>query len=55
MVTVIRCAVYYGKYLDGFDSKGWALNELEWITYTENKEDISLTEEEKAKDELTKK
>jgi len=55
MVSIIRCAVYYGKYLDGFDPKGKALIEIERITYVETKEDVSLTEEEKQKDDLTKK
>jgi len=47
--------MHYGKYLDAFDLKGWALIELEWITYTENKEDLALTEEEKITDENSKK
>ena len=55
LVSILRCAVYYGKYLDGFDPKSWPIVELERITYTDNKEDLALTEEEKQKDELTKK
>jgi len=55
LVSIIWCAVYYGKYLDGFDPKGRQIVELERITYTDNKEDLSLTEEEKQKDEMTKK
>lgn len=55
LVSIIRCAQYYGKYLDGFDPKGKPLIDIDRITYTENKEDLSLTDEEKQKDELTKK
>ena len=55
LVSIIRCAIYYGKYLDGFDPKGKPIVELERITYVENKEDLALTEEEKARDEIMKK
>ena len=55
LVCFLRCAVHYGKYLDAFDPKGRAVIELDRITYTENKEDLTLTEEEKGKDETVKK
>lgn len=55
MVCILWCSVHYGKYLDAFDPKGRALIEIEWITYTEEKEDLGLTEEEKTRDESVKK
>jgi len=55
LVCFIRCSVHYGKYLDAFDPKGRAITELDRMTYTEQKEDLALTEEEKQKDEQVKK
>lgn len=55
MVCFIWCSVHYGKYLDAFDPKGRAITELDWMTYTEDKEDLALTEEEKTKDEAVRK